>query len=153
MTFTFRLVIFLGINFGVLALGSLSMGGGPASEWYVNLNQAPWTPPGWVFGVAWFSLMLCFSIYMALLWKASTTLTVKILYFLQVLLNGSWNYAFFNQHLVLLALIIILSLLTTVVVLAFNQRKELGVYTLFAFPYMIWLTIAISLNAYIYLYN
>lgn len=28
MTFTFRLVIFLGINFGVLALGSLSMGGG-----------------------------------------------------------------------------------------------------------------------------
>ena len=57
--------IFLIINFGALAVGSWLMDNGPQTEWYINLNQAPWTPPGWVFGVAWSSIMICFAAYMS----------------------------------------------------------------------------------------
>ena len=46
-------ILFLIINFGGLAIGNWFMNNGPISEWYLNLNKAPWTPPGWVFGVAW----------------------------------------------------------------------------------------------------
>ena len=40
---------FLIINFGGLAIGQVWTGDGVTSEWYTSLNQAPWTPPGWVF--------------------------------------------------------------------------------------------------------
>jgi len=47
-----RLFLFLLINFAALALGGLATSDGVVSLWYQNLNQAPWTPPGWVFGAA-----------------------------------------------------------------------------------------------------
>lgn len=153
MKFSVRLVLFLVINFGVLSLGSLGMGEGPLSDWYTSLNQAPWTPPGWVFGAAWFTLMVCFSIYMALLCKSPVSNTVKWLFGLQILLNGIWNFAFFNQQEVLLALIIICSLLGVVTTLAVTQRSKVGLGSLFSLPYILWLIIACSLNAYIFLYN
>ena len=62
-----KIVFFLFINFGSLGLGSWLMNNGPRSDWYNNLNQAPWTPAGWVFGVAWSFIMICFSVYMAYL--------------------------------------------------------------------------------------
>ena len=46
------LIIFLIINFGALGLGVLLMQNGPETDWYLQLNKAPWTPPGWVFGAA-----------------------------------------------------------------------------------------------------
>ena len=46
-----QLVIFALLNFGALAIGGLFTGGGVSSEWYASLNKAPWTPPGWVFGI------------------------------------------------------------------------------------------------------
>lgn len=45
--------LFFIINFGALGLGALLMDSSPIeNEWYVQLNKAPWTPPGWVFGAA-----------------------------------------------------------------------------------------------------
>ena len=43
------------------------MANGPQTEWYLNLNKAHWTPPGWVFGAAWTTIMICFSIYLSYL--------------------------------------------------------------------------------------
>ena len=59
-----RLVFFFLLNFGALALGSYLMGEGPTGNWYTNLNKAPWTPPGWVFGASWTLIMVCLSIFM-----------------------------------------------------------------------------------------
>ena len=57
-------IIFLVVNFGGLTIGSFLMGTGPNGDWYTNINKAPWTPPGWVFGVSWTLIMICFSIYL-----------------------------------------------------------------------------------------
>ena len=45
-----KIIGFLFLNFGALALGGLFAGSGAGSNWYAELNKAPWTPPGWVFG-------------------------------------------------------------------------------------------------------
>lgn len=66
-----RLIIFLTINFGALAIGDIFTSKGVPSDWYVDLVKAPWTPPGWVFGFAWTTIMICFSIYMAYLWPVA----------------------------------------------------------------------------------
>jgi benzodiazapine receptor len=147
------IVIFLIINFGALALGSWLMDGGSTSTWYMELNKAPWTPPGWLFGVAWSFIMLCFSFYMAYLYKALPTITVKILFAVQFVLNVSWNYIFFNQHLVGLGLLVIVLLTILIAVFLFSYNKQQRLKSLFILPYLIWLCIATSLNAYILFNN
>ncbi len=145
------LIIFLIINLGSLALGTILMNNGPQTEWYINLNKAPWTPPGWVFGVAWTFIMVCFSFYLADLFSKFKTTAIKINFVLQVILNISWNYLFFNQHLVLSGLINLLLLNVVLCYFFFTLSKNNTKYLLI--PYMIWMCIATSLNLYILIHN
>lgn len=144
---------FLIINFSALAIGSWLMNNGPLTEWYTNLNQAPWTPPGWVFGVAWTTIMICFSIYMAYLVKESLDTKLVTLFSIQLALNIVWNYIFFNQHLIGLGLIVIIGLTIVVTLFLITYKNTLEIKSLLIVPYFLWLLIATSLNAYIYLNN
>ncbi|AOW20383.1 TspO/MBR family protein [Urechidicola croceus] len=147
------ILLFLFINFAALAIGSWLMNNGPRTEWYQNLNQAPWTPPGWFFGVAWTTIMICFSIYMASLVKLDSSKWVWLLFAIQFILNVSWNYIFFNQHLVGFGLVSILVLTFIVGVFIVKYKPILKAKTWLIAPYFIWLIIASTLNAYIYFNN
>ena len=150
-----RTIIFLVINFAALGIGSLLMGkGATTGEWYQSLNKAPWTPPGWVFGAAWTTIMICFSLYMARLWeKVNNKKLLLTIFSLQFVLNVMWNPTFFRWHYAMAALVIIVALTTVVATLLFGFRRANGWYTLLIAPYLIWLMIATSLNGYITSYN
>jgi benzodiazapine receptor len=151
---TKRTLLFLLLNFVALGIGGLFTGSGVSSDWYQNLNQAPWTPPGWVFGAAWTFIMICFAVYMAFLWdKFTNKSTLIALFSLQWILNVSWNPIFFKFQLVSTGLITI-SLLTILVgYFFFGNLKNLKAKSLLIAPYLIWLIIATSLNGYIYFNN
>ena len=145
--------IFLFINFSALGIGGLLMNDGPMTEWYINLNKAPWTPPGWVFSVAWTLIMISFSFYMTYLYTEYNSTKVKTLFFIQVILNIGWNYLFFNQYLVSISLIAIIVLTLLIFYFFINYKKQLAIKSVLILPYLIWLCIATSLNAYIFLNN
>ncbi len=144
---------FLLINFGGLAIGGLLQGGGPSSDWYLSLDRAPWTPPGWVFGAAWFTIMLCFSIYLAYLYRANWSFWVIGLFVAAVLLNVSWNPIFFRLHLILPGLIILVLLLLVLFTLMIGEWKHLHQKSFLLLPYVVWLVLAISLNGYVFWNN
>lgn len=147
-------VVFLILNFGALALGSYLMGKGATSEWYQGLLKAPWTPPGWVFGAAWFTIMLCYSFYMAYAWQLVGNGKMLIaLFAFQWILNVAWNPAFFRFHFVLLGLMLISALTILIGVFLFKYSASLRWKTILILPYFVWLLIATSLNAFIYLKN
>jgi len=149
-----KIFFFLVLNFTALAIGGLFTGNGVSSMWYQNLNKAPWTPPGWVFGVAWTFIMICFAVYMAVLIDYNTKRKKIILLFsIQWVLNISWNPIFFYIQEVLLGMINISLLTILIAYMFFNFKKEVNCNTLFIAPYLIWLLIATSLNGYILLYN
>tara|TARA_B100000809_G_scaffold266932_1_gene333215 strand:- start:4928 stop:5389 length:462 start_codon:yes stop_codon:yes gene_type:complete len=141
-------LVFLVLNFGALAIGSWLMNSGPTSDWYLELEKAPWTPPGWVFGAAWTSIMVCFSFYMSALVKKDTSRTILFLFFIQWLLNISWNWMFFNKHEMLLSEIVLLMLTAFVGFFMIRYRKEMRFLNLLILPYFLWLLIANSLNLY-----
>tara|TARA_R110002126_G_scaffold55819_6_gene149713 strand:+ start:27034 stop:27495 length:462 start_codon:yes stop_codon:yes gene_type:complete len=146
-------ILFLVINFGGLAIGNWLMDNGPMTDWYSNLSKAPWTPPGWVFGAAWTTIMICFSIYLGKLFLIENTQKMKIIFLIQFLLNVSWNFIFFNQHLVLFGLINI-TLLTALLFIYFLKfSKKINGYKYLLLPYIIWLCIATSLNLYVLVHN
>ena len=150
-----RFLIFLIANLSALAIGAWLMNEGPRTDWYLSLNKAPWTPAGWVFGAAWTTIMVLFSVYMTKVSFQHEFLNKKvlILYIDQWILNVSWNYIFFNQHLTKLGLVVIALLWLLIGYFTFEYVKKVRWYTLFILPYLIWMTIATSLNAYIVLNN
>ncbi|WP_179346466.1 TspO/MBR family protein [Winogradskyella ursingii] len=147
-------ILFLVINFGGLAIGNLFMGDAVNGQWYSSLNKAPWTPPSWVFGTSWSLIMVCFSLYLSYLFSIRNSKFVLAVYVLAFVLNVSWNYLFFNQHFINWALIniICLTLIILYLFISFGDDK-LSKMKYLLLPYLIWLCIAISLNAYIAYYN
>ena len=151
---TIRLILFLALNFGALAIGGFFTSKGVPSEWYTNLNKAPWTPPGWVFGAAWTLIMICFSIYMAYLWPVTQNKSLLLgLYIFQLILNIGWNPAFFYYHNAITALIIISTLTLLIGYLLSSHFSILKLKSMLLVPYLIWLILATSLNAYILIKN
>ena len=149
-----RFLIFLMLNFAALAVGGLFTGKGVPSAWYAGLNKAPWTPPGWVFGAAWTSIMLAFTVYMGRLWaQVPDRKTLIVLFALQWVLNVLWNPLFLHFRLTVPALVDLLGLLVLLAGMLWYYRAEAGWYSLFLVPYVLWLVVATSLNGWIVVKN
>ena len=148
-----RIFLFLIINFGGLFIGGLFTGEGVPSDWYQNLNKAPWTPPGWVFGAAWTTIMICFSVYMAILWEKIKLNKLLFIFISEVVLNVIWNPLFFHFKWINVALLSISLLTILITYMVISLRREMRLKTLLLFPYLIWIIIATSLNGYVVLYN
>ncbi|MFM2040313.1 MAG: hypothetical protein RLZZ493_902 [Bacteroidota bacterium] len=145
-----QLILFLLINFGGLALGSFLMGNPAENTWYQSLEKAPWTPPGWVFGAAWFSIMLFYSIFMQQLLKTKSdnSKSIKWLFGLSVFFNVCWNPIFFVHHYVVIGLVFLIALFLLLIQLFRISLQHQSKIALLLLPYLIWMLIAISLNAY-----
>jgi len=150
----YRLIVFLLINFTALAIGGIFTGKGVPSDWYANLIKAPWTPPGWIFGFAWTTIMICFSIYLAYLWPSAENKNLLIfLLVIQWILNIGWNPTFFYFHNVKVGLLLITALTILIGFIMIRYFPDLKSKSILILPYFIWLIIATSLNGYILLKN
>lgn len=149
-----RIIIFLIINFIALGIGGIFTNKGVKSSWYKNLNKAPWTPPGWVFGAAWAIIMITFAFYMGYLWESPENQNLVIaLYVIQIILNIAWNPVFFKLRNIKFGLIVIASLTVLIGFMLFYYFPVLKMESLLLIPYFVWLLIATSLNAYILVKN
>lgn len=131
-------VIYIIINFLALALGGFLMGTGPSDTWFIEQPQAPWMPPGWVFGAAWTTIMLCYGWFMAVQHQNKS---LRTMYAIQWILNVSWNPFFFRWHLPLPAFFVLMALTIVVGWFFFKGKQRWAVA-----PYFIWLWVALSLN-------
>ncbi|MGO1585798.1 TspO/MBR family protein [Mesonia sp.] len=150
----YRLIVFFVLNFALIGSGSLLAGKGPRSEWYANLDKAPWTPPGWVFGLSWTVIMICFSVYLSYLWPSVENKKFLLgVLILQYVLNLAWNPTFFYYHQVVAGLFVISGLTIVVGFFLYYYWPILELKSFLILPYFIWLLIATSLNAYILIKN
>jgi tryptophan-rich sensory protein len=106
-----------------------------------------------VFGFAWTTIMLCFSVYMATLYAKTKSVKTVILYAMQWMLNVAWNPIFFYLHNPIIGLIVIVALTSLVTYFLFRYRSSQKGFSLLLLPYVIWLFIATSLNAYVVFMN
>jgi tryptophan-rich sensory protein len=152
-----RIALFLILNFGALYVGALFMGGSPAeNEWYKALNKAPWTPPGWVFGFAWTTIMILYSIYLSRVFKSLPKEKFKLavgLFIIQWILNVSWNPIFFVHHALVLGCVFIFFLIVVLLVFHLKYLKHRRIELVLILPYLLWLCVAFSLNLYVFIRN
>ncbi len=144
---------------GWLSLSFLVAGFGGQFDpgaWYQELNKAPWTPPGWVFGVAWSILYTLMALAAWLVWRRGGFILNALplgAYGLQMLFNALWSWLFFGLKQpgwALMDLLLLLVALTFTVVFFRGRSKVAGALLI---PYCIWALYALSLNAWIWWYN
>lgn len=115
-------------------------------QWYESLAKPGFTPPNWVFPIAWSTiyLLLAWAGYRLTLIPGSQA--VLALWAAQIALNTLWTPVFFGAHR-LFAAMVILTLLWLVVVAMMVMALQLDVITgLILFPYVAWLCVAAALN-------
>jgi len=125
--------------------------------WYTTLNKPGFTPPNWLFPVAWTLLYIMIATAAYLVWKRrDATATYKItlyVYIAQLLLNFMWSIVFFGMHQILGGLIIIILLLVFIIlnINYFGRFNKIAAWLLV--PYLAWVSYATLLNLNIYFLN
>lgn len=145
-------LVFALVNFVGLYFGGRFTTEGVQSEWYAELDKAPWTPPGWVFGAAWTLVMVGYSWFQAGIWRGTEAGSRGLwiaAFALSWALNVLWNPVFFGWHGLGLGLVVLLLLQGTISWMAFQSHGvgSTGLWRWAMLPYWLWLWVAISLNA------
>lgn len=143
------ILAFGGMNAGALALGGYFTGPGVTSTWYTELNQAPWIPPGPVFGIAWTLVMVGLTLFMAKRREPAVQRKLLPWYAIQWLLNVAWNPLFFAFKRPDWALFDMVLLFACVLML----WRHAKIQAWWLIPYIAWLMVATSLNVWVVLFN
>jgi len=129
-------------------IGSLFTGANTKSQWYYE-NRPSFTPPNFVFPIAWTILFTLIAVSMALSWisaRPSQKSKVAFGYGLNLFLNMMWSFLFFFMRLPRVALVGIVLLWCSIWwLVVFNWRISRAASWLIA-PYLIWVTFATFLN-------
>jgi tryptophan-rich sensory protein len=125
----------------------------PPGEWYSELNKPVWTPPNWVFPVAWPILYLLMSYSGATLANLESAGSALALWALQISLNTLWTPVFFGLKNLKLGLIIIFLLLVSVAICTYVFWLYAWIAGLLFLPYLAWVVFAAALNAAVFKLN
>lgn len=136
--------LFLATAFAAGSMGAFFTPG----LWYERLDKPGWTPPNWLFPIAWFALFVSMS-YAAMRVAVADAPGVVValgVWGLQITLNAVWSPVFFGLRRLGPALLM-LSLLWLAVVamgLAFWRVDPVAGYLIV--PYVVWTSYAFALN-------
>ena len=144
--------------FIVLAFAASAWGGLITSfykePWYSTIVKPSFNPPDWIFGPAWITLYIAMSVAVWLIWiNPKKTEKIIYIYFVHLLINGSWSLFFFGLHLILVSLIIIGVIIFLVVWLIKLYYPINKLSSFLMIPYLMWLSYAFILNFYIFTLN
>ena len=125
--------------------------------WYAGLNKPSFNPPNWIFAPVWTTLFILMGIAVFLVWekRGESKLAQYGIYLfgLQLAMNTLWSILFFGMQSPLAALfdIAVLWVLILACIITFWKVAKLAGWLML--PYILWVSFASILNAYIVLLN
>jgi len=144
-----RLVACFALCFAVGWLGTLATLPKIAS-WYATLNKPWFTPPNYLFPIAWNTLYALMAISLWRLWEASrgdARRRAITLFLIQLAVNLAWPWIFFGAESMRGGLVTIL-VLDVAVVMTFLAAWKVDRFAAgLLLPYLLWIGYATALNA------
>jgi tryptophan-rich sensory protein len=115
-------------------------------EWYKNLNKPVWTPPGWVFPLAWLNIYILMSLAAMRVAQIDGSQQALAFWAVQIAFNTLWSPVFFGLKRMRAAMGVLCCLWAAVAVTtaAFYMLDPIAGYMMA--PYLLWVTIAGALN-------
>jgi translocator protein len=148
---TISFAVFVGLVIAAAAFGG-QWGAGP---WYNALSKPGWTPPNWLFPIAWSVIYLMIAVSGWLVWQVpnGSRKLLLALWGAQLLLNAIWSYIFFGRKEIGLALAELCTLWLAIAAFIFFAWPVDQEAALLFVPYLIWVSYAGALNAAIWRRN
>lgn len=138
----FLFAIFLIATFAAGATGAMF----PTGAWYKSLTKPTWTPPNWVFPVAWTSIYVLISFAGARVAVLDGNAYAMAFWAAQIAFNTLWTPLFFGLRQLRGSLPVMAGLWITVLG-ATISCYQLDFWAGLAFtPYLVWVTVAAALN-------
>ncbi|MCF8511277.1 MAG: tryptophan-rich sensory protein [Rhodobacteraceae bacterium] len=127
---------------GAAATGAMFQPG----DWYAALKKPSWTPPNWLFPVAWTTLYLLMSLAAMRVAQIADAGQALAFWSMQIAFNTLWTPVFFGLRRMRAALVVMVFLWLSVALttLAFWQVDWLS--GLMFLPYLTWVSVAGALN-------
>lgn len=119
----------------------------PPGAWYETLEKPDWTPPNWLFPVAWTSIYVLMSFAGARVAGQDGAGLALAFWALQISLNALWTPVFFGLRRLKGALIVIGALWGAVAGATITHWAVDWLAGLAFVPYLLWVTVAAALNA------
>jgi tryptophan-rich sensory protein len=142
MSYYLPLGAFIALVFVAASSGALFQPG----AWYAALNKPSWTPPNWLFPVAWSVLYLLIAIAGWKVWQVEGIKTALIVWGISLLINMSWSYIMFERKEIGLALVDLILLWISIVAFMVLAWPVSQTATYLFVPYLMWVSIAGALN-------
>lgn len=142
-------LIFLGACFAAGSTGAAF----PPGSWYERLDKPGWTPPNWLFPIAWTLLYIAIALAAARVAPLPGSAYAMAFWALQIALNTLWTPVFFGLRRLRAGLLVLAALWLAVLgtlVTAWRLDLTAGLLLL---PYLVWVSYAGALNAAIVLRN
>ena len=134
--------LFLAATFAAGATGALF----PTGEWYKQLKKPSWTPPNWVFPIAWTSIYLLMSFAGARVAVIEGSAYAMAFWAMQIAFNALWTPVFFGLRNLKGSLPFMAGLWVSVFGATITHWQLDTLAGLAFAPYLLWVTIAASLN-------
>ena len=134
--------IFLAACLGAGATGAAF----PPGQWYETLRKPSWTPPNWVFPVAWTSIYLLISFAGARVALMDGNAFAMAFWAAQAAFSTLWTPVFFGLRR-LKGSLLVMAPLWLAVLGATVSHWQMDLWAGLAFlPYLAWVTVAAALN-------
>lgn len=127
----------------------------PPGPWYDTLTKPGWTPPDWLFPVAWTALYagMAYAAWRVTAADAALAMPALAFWSAQIVLNAVWSPIFFGLQRLGAALVVLICLWVAVLLtMVLFWRADL-IAGLLIVPYVVWVSFAGALNAWIWRAN
>lgn len=135
-------LIYLSACFTAAATGALF----PTGEWYKSLDKPIWTPPDWVFPIAWAIFYTVLAIVGARVSNIDGNKYAVAFWSLHIALNTLWTPVVFGARKLKAGMIIIVLLWLASAGTIYHTFVLDRFSGLIIMPYIIWVTFATALN-------
>lgn len=142
-------LIYLGACVAAGATGSAFQPG----EWYRSLDKPSWTPPNWLFPIAWTGLYIAMALAATRVSAEDGARVALALWALQIALNTLWTPIFFGLRHIRGALIVIAALWLSVAACTAMFWRIDSLAGVLMGAYLVWVSYAAALNLAIFRRN
>lgn len=142
ISFDWTFIIFVVLVLVMASSGALFRPG----DWYEGLRKPGWTPPNWAFGPVWSILYIMIAVAGWLAWRAQPDSAAVWIWGAQLVLNGAWSWLFFGRHRMDLAFAEVCLMWLSIAAFIMAAYPISTLAALLFVPYLIWVTIAATLN-------
>jgi benzodiazapine receptor len=133
---------FLAACGGAAATGAMFQPG----PWYDALQKPSWTPPNWLFPVAWTTLYLLMSLSAMRVAQLPDAGQALAFWAMQIAFNTLWTPVFFGLRRMRAALVVMVFLWVSVAATTVTFWQVDWLAGLMFLPYLVWVCVAGALN-------